>query len=171
MTELKVSDTDSFFLCTWRPSRSYAVKGNAVHSFRIIPYAWSWKVALQRPLPSCLRTLMLVSARLRHQIRSLGFLSKCPHSYRGCRCPSSPHSHQDSGIPPNESAPPSLLARLGIRNAAERKGTHFSEMISFVLRYAPDYLVSVSSPPISEIGGRATDAIFSATKTSAASRC
>ena len=112
-------------------------------------------------------------ARLRHQLRSLSaFLPNARiHTVDAdvLRLPTRIRIPEYRLM--NPSLPPSLLARLGIRNAAERKGTHFSEMISFVLRYARDYLVSVSSPPISEIGGRgrATDAIFSTTKTSAAS--
>ena len=115
------------------------------------PYACNGKVALQREARS-LRTLVLVSDT---------------NSALSAFLPNARIHTVDAGvlrlptrirIPEyrlmNPSLPPSLLARLGIRNAAERKGTHFSEMISFVLRYAPDYLVSVSSPPISEIGGR-----------------
>ena len=116
------------------------------------PYACNGKVALQREASS-LRTLVLVSDT--NSALSAFLPNARIHTVDAdvLRLPNTRIRIPEYRLM-NPSLPPSLLARLGIRNAAERKGTHFSEMISFVLRYAPDYLVSVSSPPISEIGGR-----------------
>ena len=98
------------------------------------PYACNGKVALQRPSPSCLRTLVLVSDT--NSALSAFLPNARIHTVDAdvLRLPTT-RIRIHSGIPSNESLPPSLLARLGIRNAAERKGTHFSEMISFVPRY------------------------------------